>query len=68
MAIIRQIKQWPRRLLRLSKRKENPLTEADFCNIHKFEKSYFNRMKNLAIIPGQDKVDEVEAAFKKEGV
>lgn len=65
---IELIKKWPKRLAKLLKRKEDPLDEAAFCERYGFEKTYFNRMKNLKVGAKQDKVNAVEEALTKEGV
>lgn len=67
-ALIALVKKWPKRLKALSKRKGDPLDEAAFCTRYGFEKTGFNRTKNLKVRIKADRVNPVEAAFAAEGV
>lgn len=64
--IIEKVRRWPRRLKRLLKTKD--MKESEFCDKHGFQRSSFNRAKNLIKVPRESTVKAVEAALKKEGV
>lgn len=52
-----------------SRRKKDPdYSEAKFCEDHTFDKGFFNRVKNIRVVPTQKTVNSVEKALKKEGV
>jgi hypothetical protein len=45
------------------------MTEEQFCARYGFEKTTFNRIKRLEIIPKkQEKIKAIEQAFKNENV
>lgn len=62
---------WLKRVdaLLAKRRKKDPnYSEAEFCRDHDFDYGFFNRNKNLRVIPSQKTVDAIEAALKKERV
>lgn len=59
---------WRSRVEKLISRKKAPMHEADFCKKHKFDTGFFNRNKNLRVIPSQKTVDAIEKALHSEGV
>ncbi len=59
---------WSKRIDKLSSRKSKPMSEAEFCRVHKFNQAHFNRNKNLLKVPSQRTVDAVEKALSAEGV
>lgn len=56
------------KLLKRKKKKNPDYSEAEFCRTHKFDYGFFNRNKNLRVVPTQKTVDAVEKALQKEGV
>lgn len=63
-----KVKKWPARLRKLKNRKENPLSEGEFCDKYGFPIPGFNRSKNLRHEPRAAKVAAVEKALEAEGV
>ena len=63
-----KVRRWPKRLAKLKKRENDPLSEAEFCDKYGIAKAQFNRAKNQAVEPRASKVAIVEAAFEAEGV
>lgn len=63
-----KVKRWPARLAKLKNRKENPMSERDFCGKYGLAVSQFNRAKNQTVDPRPKKVEAVEAALAAEGV
>lgn len=61
-------KTWKGRCKRLKSRKNDPLTEEEFCKKHGISPTRFNRNKNLKATPTWEKINQVEAAFAAEGV
>ena len=59
---------WPDRVNKFVTRKNKPMSEAEFCRKHGFDYGFFNRNKNLRVIPKQQTVDAIEKALKTEGV
>lgn len=62
---------WKKRIESLlkSRRKKDPdYSEAQFCEAHGFDCGFFNRVKNIKVVPTQKTVDAVERALKKENV
>lgn len=62
---------WKRRIdgLLKNRRKNDPdYSEAQFCDTHSFDPGFFNRIKNIRVVPTQKTVDSVEKALRKEGV
>lgn len=55
-------------LLKSQRKKDPDYSEARFCEDHAFDKGFFNRVKNIRVVPTQKTVDSVEKALKKEGV
>jgi len=49
-------------------KKDPSYSEAKFCEKYKFDKGFFNRVKNVKVIPTQKTVNKIEAALKKERV
>lgn len=50
-------------------RVKNPdYSEAKFCEKHGFDCGFFNRNKNLRVVPSQKTVEAIEKAFAKEGI
>lgn len=44
-----------------------PYSEAQFCRDHGFDAGFFNRLKNIKVVPTQRTVDSIEKALRKEG-
>jgi len=68
---LKKAKTWSSRMDKLLKKKKkiNPdYSEAEFCRKHDFDYGFFNRNKNLKVIPTKKTVDAIEKAFKKEKV
>lgn len=67
---IEKIKKWDARIKKLATRKIEPLSEAQFCRKHQITHGRFNRMKNLKDnnLPSDRLINEIENAFKNEGV
>lgn len=63
-----KIIKWPLRLKKLAERKDDPLSERQFCIKHEIPVFGFNKIKNQHIEPRPKKVDQIESAFAKEGV
>jgi hypothetical protein len=62
---------WKKRvdgLLKNRRKKDPDYSEAQFCEAHSFDPGFFNRIKNIRVVPTQKTVDSVEKALKKEGV
>lgn len=62
---------WDKRvdaLLKTRRKKDPKYSEARFCEAHGFDVGFFNRIKNIRVVPTQKTVDSVEKALKKEGV
>lgn len=59
---------WPGRIDKLINRKRNPKSEAQFCKEHGFDVGFFNRNKNLRVVPTQKTVDRIEKALTSEGL
>lgn len=62
---------WKKRIDALVKNrlaKDPKYSETKFCEAHKFDPGFFNRIKNIRVVPTQKTVDSVEKALKKEGV
>lgn len=62
---IKIARTWAKRVEKLV---ENGMSEQAFCRKHKFHASFFNRNKNLRVIPSQRTVNRFEKALKEEGV
>lgn len=65
---LKKVKLWPARIEKLRKRKNNPMSEAEFCRRHKLDPATFNRNKNLIDFPRAKTVLKIEKALKSEGV
>lgn len=63
-----KIKRWPARLNRLANRKNEPLSESQFCDKYGINKGNFNRAKNFVVEARPKRVNEVEQALAAEGV
>lgn len=64
-------RSWKKRvdtLLAKRKKKDPEYSEAQFCRQHGFDFGFFNRVKNVQVVPTQKTVDAVEKALRKEGV
>ena len=62
---------WKKRvdlLLKTRCKKDPSYSEAQFCAAHNFDPGFFNRIKNIKVVPTQKTVDSVEKALRKEGV
>ncbi len=62
---------WEKRignLLKTRHKKEPGYSEAQFCRTHGFDFGFFNRLKNVRVVPTQKTVDSIERALKREGV
>jgi hypothetical protein len=59
---------WAARIKKMTDRKKNPKSEAEFCRDNGFDFGLFNRNKNLRVVPTQRTVDRIEKALKKEGI
>lgn len=59
---------WAKRIEKLTNRKNNSKSEAEFCRDHDFDPAFFNRNKNLRVVPTQRTVDRFENALQSEGV
>jgi hypothetical protein len=55
-------------LLKSRKKKDPKYSEARFCEAHAFDVGFFNRLKNVRVVPTRKTVDIIEKALKKEGV
>jgi len=55
-------------LVRTRQKKYPKYSEAMFCCSHGFDPGFFNRVKNIRVVPTQKTVDSVERALKREGV
>lgn len=56
------------KLLEKKRRKDPDYSEAEFCRTHGFDYGFFNRVKNLRVIPFQSTLHLFDAALKKEKV
>jgi len=68
---INKARKWPDRieaLLKKKRKKDHNYSEAEFCRKHDFDYGFFNRNKNLRVVPSQKTVDAIEKALKKEKV
>lgn len=55
-------------LLKSRKKKDADYSEARFCEAHSLDVGFFNRLKNIRVVPTQKTVDRIERCLKKEGV
>ena len=55
-------------LLKTRCKKDPSYSEAKFCLSHGFDPGFFNRIKNIKVVPTQKTVDAVEMSLRKEGV
>ena len=61
---------WLKRIDALLKKRcktDTGYSEAQFCRDHAFDVSFFNRLKNIRVVPTQKTVDRVERSLRKEG-
>lgn len=64
-------RSWKKRvdsLIAKRRKKDAEYSEARFCNEYGFDVGFFNRIKNVKVVPTQKTVDLVEKALRKEGV
>ena len=64
-------RKWEKRidtLLKRRRKKDPNYSEAEFCRTHNFDYGFFNRNKNLRVVPTQKTVDAIESALLAEGV
>lgn len=62
---------WSKRIDKLLAKREKQkiqFSEAEFCRKYNFDYSFFNRNKNIRVVPSQKTVDAIENALKSEGV
>jgi hypothetical protein len=59
---------WSKRMKTLVNRKRGGMSEAEFCRKHEFDPGFFNRNKNLRVVPTQKTVDAIQTALQTEGV
>ena len=60
---------WAGRVDTLIKKKQKTdpsYSEAQFCRDHDFDYGFFNRTKNVRVVPTQKTVDLIEKALSKE--
>ena len=67
---LQMVRKWSARIQKLRDRKQDPLTEVDFCNKYGIHASSFNRHKNLNDdkLPSVKFFEAVENAMKVENV
>lgn len=64
-------RSWKKRvdtMLAKRRKKDAEYSEARFCADNGFDVGFFNRLKNVKVVPTQKTVDLVEKALRKEGV
>lgn len=64
----KEAKTWQKKCDKLKKRKDDPLTEQEFCKRHGISYTRFSRNKGDKSTPTAEKVAQVRAAFEAEGV
>jgi len=65
---IDKVRLWDGRIKKLSNRKIEPMSEAEFCRRNGLHNAAFNRQKNGFMIPTETTVTKVEKALLREGV
>lgn len=68
---IQTARTWAKRvdaLVKKRKKKKPEYSEAEFCRTHNFDYGFFNRNKNLRVIPSPKTVKAIEQALEAEGV
>lgn len=71
LAKLAKIKKWAARAKKLGSRKKAlRISEGEFCRRYGINAARFNRVKNLKddYLPFDEFIDQVEAAFKAEGI
>ena len=68
--VIDLISKWEKRIASLKIRKQNPLSESQFCEKYQINKYTFNSIKNgnYPCIPSKKIIAKIENALKSEGI